>query len=89
MIVRLNTDRGITILLVEHDMDLVMRISTAITVLNFGQKNRLRENRRISSESGRDRSIPRRRGAGMLKLKNIDIFLWENPCYQARLPACR
>lgn len=38
MIVRLNTDRGITILLVEHDMDLVMRISTAITVLNFGQK---------------------------------------------------
>ncbi|NLI29749.1 MAG: ABC transporter ATP-binding protein [Nitrospiraceae bacterium] len=38
MIVRLNADRGITILLVEHDMDLVMRISTAITVLNFGQK---------------------------------------------------
>ncbi|HSW64734.1 MAG TPA: ABC transporter ATP-binding protein [Dissulfurispiraceae bacterium] len=38
MIVRLNTEREITILLVEHDMDLVMRISTAITVLNFGQK---------------------------------------------------
>ena len=38
MILRLNAERRITILLVEHDMDLVMRISSAITVLNFGQK---------------------------------------------------
>ena len=30
--------RGITILLVEHDMSLVMDISDEITVLNFGQK---------------------------------------------------
>ncbi|HMK43491.1 MAG TPA: ABC transporter ATP-binding protein [Dissulfurispiraceae bacterium] len=38
MIIGLNSERGITILLVEHDMDLVMRISTEIHVLNFGQK---------------------------------------------------
>jgi branched-chain amino acid transport system ATP-binding protein len=38
MILRLNSERGITVLLVEHDMDLVMRISSAITVLNFGQR---------------------------------------------------
>jgi ABC-type branched-subunit amino acid transport system ATPase component len=31
-------DRGVTVLLVEHDMELVMEISDAITVLNFGQK---------------------------------------------------
>ncbi len=31
-------DRGITILLVEHDMSLVMNVSDHITVLNFGQK---------------------------------------------------
>lgn len=38
MIMRINQERGITVLLVEHDMELVMRISTWITVLNFGQK---------------------------------------------------
>jgi len=31
-------DQGITILLVEHDMSLVMNVSDHITVLNFGQK---------------------------------------------------
>jgi ABC-type branched-subunit amino acid transport system ATPase component len=30
--------RGITILLVEHDMNLVMTVSDHITVLNFGKK---------------------------------------------------
>jgi branched-chain amino acid transport system ATP-binding protein len=31
-------DMGITILLVEHDMSLVMKISDEIVVLNFGRK---------------------------------------------------
>jgi branched-chain amino acid transport system ATP-binding protein len=31
-------DRGITIFLIEHDMNLVMGISDFITVLNFGRK---------------------------------------------------
>lgn len=31
-------DRGITIVLVEHDMNLVMGISDRVTVLNFGEK---------------------------------------------------
>ena len=31
-------DRGITIILVEHDMRLVMGISDTVTVLNFGTK---------------------------------------------------
>ena len=30
--------RGLTIVLVEHDMSLVMRISDAITVMNFGER---------------------------------------------------
>lgn len=31
-------DRGITVILVEHDMNLVMGISDTITVLNYGEK---------------------------------------------------
>jgi ABC-type branched-subunit amino acid transport system ATPase component len=31
-------DRGVTIILVEHDMNLVMGISDSVTVLNFGTK---------------------------------------------------
>ena len=31
-------DRGVTIILVEHDMNLVMAISDRVTVLNFGEK---------------------------------------------------
>jgi branched-chain amino acid transport system ATP-binding protein len=37
MIVRLRDEKKITILLVEHDMDLVMQISDKVTVLNFGE----------------------------------------------------
>jgi branched-chain amino acid transport system ATP-binding protein len=31
-------EQGVTIMLIEHDMDLVMNISDKVTVLNFGQK---------------------------------------------------
>ncbi len=31
-------DRGITILLIEHDMDMVMRLTHYLTVINFGKK---------------------------------------------------
>ena len=37
-LVRKVRDRGVTILLVEHDMAAVMRISDRIIVLNFGEK---------------------------------------------------
>jgi len=38
VILRQIVDRGITVMLVEHDMNLVMGVSDHITVLNFGQK---------------------------------------------------
>ena len=38
LIKRVKTDRGISVLLIEHDMKLVMSIADRIVVLNFGQK---------------------------------------------------
>lgn len=35
---RLRDDRGVTVLLVEHDMPAVMKISDRIVVINFGEK---------------------------------------------------
>ncbi|WP_460176188.1 ABC transporter ATP-binding protein [Thermodesulfovibrio hydrogeniphilus] len=37
LITKLRDERGITIFLIEHDMDLIMKISDKITVLNFGR----------------------------------------------------
>ncbi|MBM3300854.1 MAG: ABC transporter ATP-binding protein, partial [Deltaproteobacteria bacterium] len=31
-------DQGVSVLLVEHDMNLVMRVSNKIVVLNYGRK---------------------------------------------------
>jgi branched-chain amino acid transport system ATP-binding protein len=37
-LVRAIRDRGVTVLLIEHDMSLVMTISDRIAVLDFGKK---------------------------------------------------
>jgi branched-chain amino acid transport system ATP-binding protein len=35
---RLRAERGLTVLLIEHDMKVVMGVSDEVTVLEFGQK---------------------------------------------------
>jgi branched-chain amino acid transport system ATP-binding protein len=38
LIRRLRDELGVTVLLIEHDMKLVMRISDQVTVMDYGQK---------------------------------------------------
>lgn len=38
LIEHLRSERGVTVLLIEHDMKVVMQISDRVTVLNFGRK---------------------------------------------------
>jgi len=38
VIKKLNRERGLTILLVEHEMRVIMSLSDTITVLNFGKR---------------------------------------------------
>lgn len=38
LLLMLKKDKGFTILLIEHDMSLVMKVSDYVTVMNFGQK---------------------------------------------------
>ncbi len=37
-VAKIRTEEGLTVLLIEHDMKVVMGVSDAITVLEFGQK---------------------------------------------------
>ena len=62
---KIRDDRKLTVLLVEHHMNLVMGISDHVHVLNFGRKIADGVPGRGAREPGRDRGLPRhRRAAG-------------------------
>ena len=66
---------GLTILVIEHDMNLIEAVADHITVLNFGRPHRRREAARGAEPPGRHRRLSRRAarrepgGAGMSLLE--------------------
>ncbi len=59
-------DEGMSILLVEHDMDFVMRLTNHLVVMDFGTKLARGRAGRGAAEPGRARGLPgrhRRRSA--------------------------
>ncbi len=57
---RVRADLGVSVLLVEHDMGMVMRLADEVTVLNFGRRIAWRA-RAGAAGPGRDPRLPRRR----------------------------
>ena len=56
---QLRDDYGLTVLLVEHHMNLVMRISDHVHVLSLRPHDRERHAGRGAGRPGRDRGVPR------------------------------
>ena len=73
-ILRLRDDHDLTILLVEHHMSLVMRISDHVNVLSFGRKIADGTPAEVRAEPGRDRGVPRerRRVTALLELRDVE-----------------
>ena len=65
-IIRKIRDHGITIVLIEHHMDVVMAICDTVTVLDFGQKIAEGTPASVQSRSESDRSVPGRQRSDTL-----------------------
>ncbi len=67
-------ERGITVMLVEHDMSLVMGISDEVLVLNYGKKIAEGVPREIQRNRGGHRRLPGGGGRTMLRVESVSAF---------------
>ena len=59
---RLRTEEGLTVLLIEHDMRVVMGVSDRVTVLDYGEKIAEGAPQEVQKRPEGDRGVPRLRG---------------------------
>ena len=72
LILALRDDFDLTVLLVEHHMGMVMRISDQVVVLDFGQEDRRGRARRGPGGPGGDRGLPGGAGVSLLEVEGLE-----------------
>ncbi len=72
LIVSLRDDLDLTVLLVEHHMGMVMRVSDTVVVLEFGQKIADGAPSEVQQDEQRDRGLPRSERVSLLEVTDLE-----------------
>ena len=79
-------DRGIGILLVEHNMELIMNVCPRIAVLNYGEKIAEGTPLSIKENEAVVEALSRKEKSMILKIEEIDCYYGKSSCLEVRFP---